>query len=327
MQWHIFSKMLHEIDLAPIDLNLLVLFDAIMRERHVGRTAVRLHLSPSAVSHGLARLRRVLHDPLFLKHPKGVVPTDRASDLAPAIADILERVRGVVADAEGFDPKTSHRRFTLGAPDAVFAVVLPSLLATLAQQGPEIDLSVRTLLPQTALADLDGRQADLVIQPIAEVAPRFHATPLYEEEFAIAMRAGHPLRARLTLDRYCKARHVLVSMTGDPHGNVDVILKKLGKDRRVATTVPNFLFALAVVAETELLGAVPRHMAPYAERLGVVLVDPPAELTPLTRSAIQVIATRAALADPGVVWLRGLLIECMAKSKRRRRRSSSSSYS
>src|SRR4029450_1049468 len=90
---HTVAKMVQETDLSQIDLNLLVLFETTMRERHVGRTAARLHLSPSAVSHGLARLRRVLHDPLFLKHPKGVVPTERAGNFAAPIADILERGR------------------------------------------------------------------------------------------------------------------------------------------------------------------------------------------------------------------------------------------
>jgi DNA-binding transcriptional LysR family regulator len=79
-----------ELDLSGIDLNLLVLFEATVRERHVGRTAARLHLSPSAVSHGLARLRRLLHDPVFLKHPQGVVPTERGNELAAPISDILE---------------------------------------------------------------------------------------------------------------------------------------------------------------------------------------------------------------------------------------------
>jgi DNA-binding transcriptional LysR family regulator len=309
--------MVQEIDLSQIDLNLLVLFEAIMRERHVRRTAARLHLSPSAVSHGLARLRRVLHDPLFLKHPKGVVPTDLASDLAAPIAEILERIRSVVANAEGFEAGRSTRRFTIGAPDAAFAVVLPPLLAALAKLGPQIDLSVRTIMPQSALADLDARQADLVIEPLVEIPPRFQAARLYEEEFAIAMRSGHPLKSRVTLDRYCAAKHVLVSMTGDPHGNVDARLKKLGRVRRVAATVPNFLFALAVVAETDLIAAVPRHAATYAHRFGVVLADPPAPLAPLARSAIQVIATRAAMADPGVAWLFGVVTECLGRKRRR----------
>ena len=312
--------MLQEIDLSQIDLNLLVLFDVIMRERHVGRTAARLHLSPSAVSHGLARLRGVLHDPLFLKHPKGVVPTDRASALGAPIADILERVRGVVANAVGFDAESSTRRFTIGAPDAVFAVVLPPLLTALAKLGPGIDLSMRTILPQSALVDLDARQADLLIQPLDEIPPRFQASRLYEEEFAIAMRNGHPLGSRLTLDRYCAAKHVLVSVAGDPHGNVDATLKKLGRARRVAATVPNFLFALAIVAETDLIAAVPRHAVTYAERFGVALVDPPAPLAPLMRSAIQVVATRAAMADPGVAWLFDVLIDCMGKQRLRKRR-------
>src|SRR4029079_8645314 len=99
--------------------------------------------------------------------------------------------------------------------------LLPPLLAALAKRGPRVDLDVRSILPQTALGDLDARRADLVLQPLSEIPPRFQAERLYEEEFAIAMRARHPLRSRLTLDRYCSAKHVLVSMTGDPYGNVD----------------------------------------------------------------------------------------------------------
>jgi DNA-binding transcriptional LysR family regulator len=105
-------------------------------------------------------------------------------------------------------------------------------------------------------------------------------------------------------------------MTGDPHGMVDARLKKLGRVRRVAATVPNFLFALAVVAETDLVAAVPRHAAMYAARFGVRLADPPAPLVPLSRSAIQVIATRAAMADPGVSWLLRVLTECMSQQQR-----------
>src|SRR3954467_15291088 len=101
--------MLHEIDLARADLNLLVLFEVVLRELHVGRAAERLNLSPSAVSHGLGRLRRLLNDPLFLRTPKGVVPTARATELSEPIADILVRVRNVVSIAGPFDPATSAR--------------------------------------------------------------------------------------------------------------------------------------------------------------------------------------------------------------------------
>src|SRR5215218_3724156 len=105
-----------EPDLSRTDLNLLVLFEVVLQERHVGRAAERLNLSPSAVSHGLGRLRRLLNDPVFLRTPKGVVPTARALELAGPIADILARVRQVVTSTEPFDPATTNRRFIVGAP-------------------------------------------------------------------------------------------------------------------------------------------------------------------------------------------------------------------
>ncbi|HKE19320.1 MAG TPA: LysR family transcriptional regulator [Kofleriaceae bacterium] len=316
--------MLHEIDLSRIDLNLLVLFDVVMAERHVGRAGGRLHLSPSAISHGLGRLRRVLHDPLFLKHPKGVVPTDRATELAAPIADILQRVRGVISTAEGFDPARSTRRFTIGAPDAASIAVLPALFAALARTAPQVAVGVRTIMPQTALADLDARRADVVIQPLVDLPPRFVATRLYDEEFAIALRAGHPLGVRPTLAQYCAASHVVVSLTDDPFGMVDRELRKLGRTRRVAATVPGFLLALALVAESDLLAAVPRQAAAHARRLGIVLADPPAPLAPLARSPISAIANRAALADAGVAWLLGAIVAAAPAVRRRPARRTSS---
>src|SRR5436190_23828643 len=109
--------MMNEINLARADLNLLALFEVIFSERHVGRAAARLNLTASAVSHGLGRLRQLLNDPLFLRTPKGVVPTARGIELAEPVAEILTRVRRVISTAEPFDPATSTRRFTIGAPD------------------------------------------------------------------------------------------------------------------------------------------------------------------------------------------------------------------
>jgi len=293
--------MLNEIDLSRADLNLFVLFEAVLEERHVGRTATRLNLTASAVSHGLGRLRRMLNDPLFLKHPKGVVPTARAMELAPVIGDILACARAVVGSAQRFDPATSRRRFVLGAPDGVSGVVLTPLLAELARSAPGVDLSIRAMMPQTALADLDAREVDIAIQPLEDLPPRFASARLYDEAFVIAMRAGHPLAGGLTLETYVAASHLLVSLTGDPWGNVDRDLRAQGLARRVALTVPNFLSALAAAAETDLLAAVPQRLADiYAARLGVTLVEAP---LPFGRSQIRAIATRSAMADAGVAWL------------------------
>src|SRR5688572_20505416 len=150
--------MLNKTDLSRIDLNLLVLFEVVLEELHVGRAASRLHISPSAVSHGLGRLRRLMHDPLFLRQPKGVVPTERARELAAPVTDILERTRQVMTNAQAFDPGKSQRRFLIGAPDAVSAVLLPPLLAEMRKVAPGIDLGVRNLVGQfdSALGELDN---------------------------------------------------------------------------------------------------------------------------------------------------------------------------
>lgn len=300
--------MLNKTNLARIDLNLLVLFEAVLEERHVGRAAARLHVSSSAVSHGLGRLRKLMHDPLFLRQPKGVVPTERAKQLAMPVADILERTRQVMANAEVFDPGKSLRRFVIGAPDAVSAVILPALLAELRRDAPGIDIGVRNLVGQfeASLAELDERTLDVALLPLEEVPGRFVTRTLFEEEdFVIVRRAGHPIGNRLTLARYCAAPHLVVSVSGDPHAMVDRHLAKRGLSRRVVLTVSNFMQALATVAESDLVAAMPRlFVMRYAARYRVVVAEPP---IPLSSSPILAIAPQVATMDGGLSWLLGLL--------------------
>jgi DNA-binding transcriptional LysR family regulator len=308
--------MLNKIDLARADLNLLVLFQAIMEERHVGRSAERLNLSASAVSHGLGRLRKLLGDPLFLKTPRGVVPTDRATELAEPVAEILARVRRVISSAEPFDPARSTRRFTIGAPDAVSSVLLPPLLEEVRRTAPAIDISIRQLLPRQGepspatawsdcIAELEARAMDVAVIPFDGLPARFSVDTLYEEDFIVAMRAGHPFANEPSLENYCAMQHMVVSNSGDPNGFVDRVLAERGLSRRVALTVPNFMFGLAVLAQTDLISAYPRRfLATHADRFGVVGID--AEI-PLGRFNINAVVPRVALMDAGLAWLVGLL--------------------
>ncbi len=310
--------MLNEIDLSRTDLNLLVLFEAVMEARHVGRAAERLNLSPSAVSHGLGRLRTMLGDPLFLKTPKGVVPTERATALAAPVAEILARVRGVVASAEPFEPSHSTRRFTIGAPDGVSAVFLPPLLETLRKTAPGIDISIRQLLPRQgelspslawrdALVELEARQMDVAIIPSDEAPVRFMTRVLYEEDFVVAMRAKHPFGNDPSLETYCAMQHLVVSHTGDPHGFVDNALAARGLSRRVALTAPNFMFALAVLADTDFISAVPRRFVEmHGPRFGIVSAEAPITLP---RFKLNLIAPKVAMNDAGVAWIVGVLGE------------------
>jgi DNA-binding transcriptional LysR family regulator len=303
--------MLNKIDLSRADLNLLALFEVVLEERHVGRAADRLSLTPSAVSHGLGRLRRLLNDPLFLRTPKGVVPTARATELAGPIAEVLARVRSVMATAAPFDPSTSTRRFAIGAPDGISAVVLRPLLVALSRAAPRIDISVRQILPSparvwdTALADLEARAMDIAIIPSDDIPPRFEKRFVYEEDFVIAMRRGHAFAADPTLKRFCDMQHLVVSHTGDPYGFVDEALASRGLTRRIGLTVPNFMIALATVAETSLISALPRRLvAMNAGRFGIVAVDAPLSLPTFRLNAV---APKVAMMDEGLTWLFDLL--------------------
>ena len=300
-----------EIDLSRVDLNLLVLLEVVLEERHVGQAARRLNLSASAVSHGLARLRRLLNDPLFLRTPKGVVPTDRALQLAAPVADILVRARSVIATAEPFDPAISTRRFTLGAPDGVSAVILRPLLAELSRLAPRVDIGVRQLLPsparvwQTAIADLEAHAMDVAIIPSDDIPLRFEQRCLYQEDFVIAARHGHPFARDPTLQQYCQMQHLVVSYSGDPYGFVDEQLAKQQRTRRIALTVSNFMFALAVIAETDLISALPRRFVDmHAARFGIVSVEAP---LPLPGFRLNAVTMQGAMMDAGVRWLFDLL--------------------
>lgn len=320
--------MLKSAHLSRIDLNLLVLFHVVYEERHVARAADRLSLTPSAVSHGLGRLRRLLNDPLFLRTPKGVVPSARAAQLAEPIADIIVRAGAVISSAEPFDAARSQRRFTIGAPDAISAVLLTHLLDALERQAPGIDIGLVQLLPQHSgrptsqvwhqtLTELDSRALDIAILPIGEVPPRFVGHKLFEENFVVTMRKGHPFARKPTLKRYCSMRHLLVSLTGDAYGVVDDALKQQGLSRRVALTVPSFMMALSTLAQTDLLGTLPRHVVEhYAAEFGLVSVN----LDVLKRrDPVCAVATRAAMMDAGIAWVFGLLKEIPWDGKVHRR--------
>lgn len=314
--------MLHEIDLSRADLNLLVLFEAVFAERHVGRAAARLSLSTSAVSHGLGRLRRLLNDPLFLKTPKGVVPTERAEALAPGIDEALRHVRSVVARAEPFDPAMTRRRMVIGAPDGVSAVLLHTAMSEIAGEAPGLDLGIRQLLPladeepgrawRDAFRELEARALDIAIIPSVEGPLRFESRRLYEEDFVLVVRRRHPFLMRPTIETYCESRHLVVSHSGNPHGFVDTLLARQGLARRVVLTVPNFMFACSVVKETDVICAMPRRFSErFAPSMGIAIAEPP---MPLGDFRLSAFVPRSAMADAGLMWLLDKLVAAAATS-------------
>jgi DNA-binding transcriptional LysR family regulator len=318
--------MLNAAHLSRIDLNLLVLFHAVLEEGHVGRAAARLSLTPSAVSHGLARLRALLNDPLFLRTPKGVVPTARALALSEGVRDILTSVQGVLSSAVPFDVATSERRFVVGAPDAVLASTMVPLLARIGVEAPRVDIGLIHVMPARtqgpkdepwaqALAKLENREIDVALLPVPAVPPRFEARNLYDETFVVAMREGHTFARAPSLTAFCACDHLLVTLSGDAYGFVDEMLATRRRKRRIVLTVPSFMMALVHLANSDLLAVLPRRLVrQYATRFGLVSAE-----LPLKREAdpIQAVVTKAAIMDVGVAWLVEILSDLFASDHSR----------
>jgi len=242
---------------------------------------------------------------------------------------VLARVRTIISTAEPFEPATSRRRFTIGAPDGASAVFLPPLLAALRRNAPGIDIGVRQLLPtpgeasserawRVAFADLEARALDIAVIPSEHIPARFLARRIYEEDFVVAVRAGHPFVDDPTLERYCEMKHLVVSLSAEPYGFVDEALAQQGRSRRVALTVPNFMFALAVISETDdLLCALPRRfVAAHAARFGVLGVRAP---LPLTTFRLNAVVPKAATMDLGLAWLFDQVASLLPEKQKRRK--------
>lgn len=316
--------MLKPAQLARVDVTLLVVFSTVLEERQVLRAADKLNLTPSAVSHQLRRLRRIFHDPLFLKTPTGVKPTERALALVGPVTELLSRLDAIVSAAAPFDPRTARRSFTIGAPDALAAVFLDPLLKILAREGPGIDIRLLQLMPQRhgksssqvwqdTLSELDSHRLDLAVLPVGPLPSRYAERLLFEEDFVVAMRKGHRMARKVTLSAYLAAPHLLVSAIGDALGIVDVRLAERGHSRRVALTVPSFMMALAQLAESDFIGTLPRHLVErHAARFDLVMRSVPFPWTP---DPVRVVASRAAMADAGVAWLFETVARCMGPTR------------
>ncbi len=216
----------------------------------------------------------------------------------------------------------------IGAPDG--SVFLAPLLAILRARAPGIDIGLRQLLPPQGgqsveqawtpvFAELETGAMDIAVAPIDRAPPRFVVRTIYDEDFVVVARRGHPFAARPTLQRFCQMQHLVVSKTADPHGFVDDALAGLGLTRRVALTVPDFASALSTVAETDLISAMPRRfVAMHAARLAVVSREVPLRLRSFT---IKAAVPKVALMDAGLAWLFEVLGEAVdgrgAKARRR----------
>ena len=301
-------------NLRRIDLNLLVIFDALMTERNVTRAARRVGLSQPAFSNALTRLRERLKDELFVRSPQGMRPTPRAVELASEVHDALATIESAL-DPVAFDPKTARRTFTIDTSDYVVTSCFSAIMSHLAREAPGIDLR---LLPAGGriYERLDAREVDFGIGAYGEVPERFGTVVLDEDEFVVIMRPDHPLaRGRLTLERYAAAKHLLVTLRGDARGFVDDILAEHGLTRRIALTVNQFSVAPGIVAESDLVTALPQRIADRYAPLFKLTVRPFPQAAPFVFRAIQLIWHEHFAAHPAHLWFRRALEEVICNCK------------
>jgi DNA-binding transcriptional LysR family regulator len=299
--------------LARLDLNLLLVLDAVLVEGSVARAARQLHVTPSAVSNALARLRGALDDPLFVRSGRGVVPTPRAAALAPAVAralrDLDQAIRG-----NAFDPATSDRELTLAMADVLQMVKLPGIVAALAVQMPRARVRVLSIDTVAAAGGLAGPQVDVVIGA-GEKGSGVRAQPLYEEPIVLVARAGHPLaRTRLTKTRLASLRHVDIQVAPG-RGNARLLARyaAAGVARTVAVIVPTFAAAAAVVARTDLVASLPASLVEVlGPRLALRQLRTP--LGPVS-STINLLWHERTHDDPAARAFRELLVAVVATSR------------
>ncbi len=302
-------------DVRTINLNLLPALEALLIEGSVGGAARRTHVSQSAMSHSLAKLRELFDDPLLVPSGRRLVPTERAIALSATLPAALEHLRDAMIRPEPFDPRTSLRTFRLATVDYFELTTLPDVLEHLRRQAPGIGLEIERFTPASA-AHLVGGELDLALVGGTVPAPPtgLRRTSLYREPFAVLARPGHPrIGRRLDLATYLELGHVLVSVEGRRDGVVDRALSKLGEARRVALRVPHFTSAPMAVLHSDHICTLPSSVARRAHELfGLRMLSPPLAVPAAEVGALW---PERHENDPARRWFRELFLSGRAMSR------------
>jgi DNA-binding transcriptional LysR family regulator len=292
-------------NLAALDLNLLVALDALLLEGSVSRAAMRIGLSQPAASHALQRLRDLLGDPLLVRVGARMELTPRAQGLRGPLAQALDQVRGLFIPGE-FDASSSERHFRLMMPDLAVELLMPPLMAKVTKLAPNVTIDVVPWRGSAIATPEFIRTIDLICS-IGDGFKGFHRQLLYTDSDALAVRRGHPAVGRLKKrEAFLAARHVAVVIRGQSQDLIDMWLRPKGIERRIALVVPGYIEALHVAARTDLVAFVPRRLiSALSKQLSLATVTPP--LDPGFDEQFLFYPTRAQM-DPGSIWLRNLML-------------------
>lgn len=244
-----------------LDLNLLVVFDAVAQARSVTRAAAKLNMSQPAISHALARLRGALGDELFVRTPDGMEPTHCAERLAGPVRAALEGLGAALDGAAGFDPATAGRGFVVAMDNRAALVLAAPVAAAVAAEAPGVSLDLRPSGTLDLAERLDRAELDLALGGLAAPGERFADLRLFENGFAALARRGHPAAgAGLSLAALAAYPHLVLSSTGEGTDFLDAELARHGLARRVALRAP-LLAAASALAQSDMIAVVGERTA------------------------------------------------------------------
>ncbi len=248
-------------NIKDLDLNLLVVFDAVLGEGSISRAAERLGLSQPAVSNALARLRKATGDRLFVRLANGVAPTPRAEAIAGPIRAALGAIGSALGQPQGFDAATSQRDFAIHITDLGEAFFLPKLLARLTRVAPRVRLRTLALSTDEAREALRGGAADLTIGNLPDFDAGFYQQRLFRDRYVCIVSRDHPsIGTRISARQFAAARHAIAMPGGTGHGIIERTLVAQGLESRIALRVQNFLVLPAIVAASDLIAIVPHSV-------------------------------------------------------------------
>jgi LysR family transcriptional regulator, mexEF-oprN operon transcriptional activator len=320
---NVVSYEINERELRRVDLNLLVVFAALMRDRSVKLAAQRLFLGPSAVSMALVRLRELFKDELFVRGRGAMEPTHRAEALHARLGGALDTIQSALFQTAAFDPARVERTLRFASPDDLEVTLLPRLLDHLRVHAPGIRLIVRPSDFQIVLGLLDSAEADVALTAPPRSLERRHRQEVQFRDGFVAVfdpsRVG-PIK-RLSLEKYLSAPHILLSPSGEFHGPIDDHLARLGRERHVLAAVSHFStipFTLKAIPAFANMPSVSAHH--YAEQFGLAVAQLPFESPSFDVSLLWHARSDG---DPVIAWFRGeikrLLCEMRGAVPRARR--------
>ncbi|MBB1593069.1 LysR family transcriptional regulator [Achromobacter sp. UMC46] len=295
-------------NLRAVDLNLLVVLDALLQERHLTRAAGRLHLSQPAVSHALGRLRTLLGDPLFERARGGLRPTPYALTLDEPLREVLAQLRRLLSGVV-FDPATSRRVFRLAMSDYGAAMALPPLMRRLRREAPGIDIEIAAGSRSAMIAGVADGQFDLAMAVFGETPAVIRRRVLFNETFVCAVDAAHDA-GPLSFEQYLERPHVLVAAGADQRaGEIDAALARTGRARRVVLRLPHWAAAPAVLPGTDMVLTVAGRTVANAAAQGLAVHPVP---FPIDALDFEMLWHERGDGDAGLCWLRAQLVAALA---------------